>query len=126
VDAGHDLPRAFVIAADAVRSPTLRYYADELSDSLARGRPLAEASSVGVPMSLLASIDLASHAGNLPATLEGLTAMYQRQVEHRLATVRAQLMPFVLIVMAMIIGVMILAVFAPLPALIQSVMSGGF
>lgn len=123
VDGGLDLPRAIGLAGEAVGSKTLRRDGELLITTLEQGRPLDDAARqlAMIPGTVTATIELSRVRQDLAGTLGTLAEMYQQQAEVRLNLIPAILTPLLLIVTAMIIGLVILGLFAPLISLIQAV-----
>jgi type IV pilus assembly protein PilC len=124
VEAGLDLPRGVALAGDATASPRLTRDGAALNHALATGAPLAHFNGDLLPATVPAAIDLASRAGDLPATLGSVARMYAQQAEGRLRTLPAILVPLMMVLVASAIGITLSALFLPLIKLIQSV-SGG-
>ncbi|MEM7576288.1 MAG: type II secretion system F family protein [Planctomycetota bacterium] len=130
-DAGLDLPGALRLAGDASPSLALRADADVMAEALERGEPLSGAGDGHqggalrlevVPASVPASIQLASEHADLPAMLENLAAMYTQHAELRLGALQAILAPVMLVVLALVLGLTVLAMFLPLVKLMSSLM----
>ncbi|MDQ3440397.1 MAG: type II secretion system F family protein [Planctomycetota bacterium] len=126
VDAGLDLPRAIGLANEAVGSRALRRDGETLITTLEQGRPLDEAALRlrMIPATVSATIELGRGKAQLSETLAALSELYQQQAEVRLNLIPAILTPLMLIFTAVIIGLVVLGLFAPLISLIQAV-SGG-
>ena len=125
VEAGLDLPAAVDLAGQAVGSPLLIEDGDALVAPLQSGQPLQAA----IPLRLLpgtvpAAMALAVRRNQLAETLGTLAQMYQQQAEMRMNLIPAILTPILLVIIAVLIGIVILGLFAPLMALIQTI-SGG-
>jgi type II secretory pathway component PulF len=124
VEAGLDLPRAVALASDAVDDPAMARDARRLAAAISEGSPLSAYRGEALPPAIAASIELASQAGDLPATLRSLSSMYEQQAEHRLQVLPSILMPLLLIVIACTVSLTIAAMFQPLQPLFQAVMGG--
>jgi type IV pilus assembly protein PilC len=130
VTGGMDLPAAFRTAADAVGSPRLARDAAALAARVESGRPLADDATADtgrgalVPATVVAAIDLASRQNALPDTLGTLADMYQQQARAKVGLIPAVLTPLLLAVLTLMVGFIVLALFAPFVVLIRSV-SGG-
>jgi type IV pilus assembly protein PilC len=70
---------------------------------------------------VLAIVQVSSERNDLSTSLETLALMYHQQAELRLNSVAAVLAPVCLLLVAALIGFVIVALFAPLISLIQSV-----
>jgi len=122
VSAGIDLPRAMTLAGDAVGLGSVGRDSASMARAIESGASIGESAALRVlPPSVAATIDLASHRGDLPEALRMLATMHERQAEARLATVSAVLQPLFILVLAFIMGFVILALFLPLISLIQNV-----
>ena len=127
VEAGLDLPAAIALASGASSSPRLRDDGRALVDRLSTGQTLEDATAGGVlPATVLAGIALGVQSHDLPGTLKSLSEMYRQQAEMRLQALPALLTPFLLIIMALAIGLMILALMMPMVGLIRAVSGGGY
>jgi type IV pilus assembly protein PilC len=125
VQAGLDLPRAIELAGDAVASPTLKADGRELISALQSGQPLDRAGDAMLllPATVPAVIALASQQSHdLPTTLGTLSEMYQQQAETRLGTIPGLLTPLLIILVGLVIGTVILALFLPFITLITALM----
>lgn len=123
VQSGLDLPASLELASDAVASPLLKRDGQALIETLEAGRPLDEHPRLTVaPEAVPAAIHLASQQHDLPSLLDNISQMYQEQAELRLTTLQSILAPFLLILLALMIGGVISALFLPLVSVMQSVM----
>lgn len=123
VDAGLDLPRAIGLANEAIGSRALRRDGQALITTLEQGRPLDESSLRLriIPATVSATIELGRGKEQLSESLAALAELYQQQAEVRLNLIPAILTPLMLIFTAVIIGLVVLGLFAPLISLIQAV-----
>jgi type II secretory pathway component PulF len=122
VGSGLDLPAAIDLAGEAVGSPKLRGDGRKLIALVEAGRPLEEAGDLAIlPPTAAAILAMASSGRDLPRALETLGQMYQQQAELRLSTIPAVLTPLLLLGIGIVIGIVIMAMFAPMFSLIQSV-----
>ncbi len=76
-----------------------------------------------LPATAVATMSLASQQSDLGGAMNTLSEMYQQQAQLRLALLPSVLTPILLIVMAAVIGVIVIAMFLPLIALIQNISS---
>jgi type II secretory pathway component PulF len=122
VDAGLDLPAAIKLAGEAVASPGLTRDGTMLVEALQAGRPLDESIRTRlIPPTLNAVITLAASNNSLSEGLNTLGQMFQQQAEMRMALIPVILAPALIVFTALFIGFVIVAMFAPMIALIQSV-----
>ncbi|MEX0745887.1 MAG: type II secretion system F family protein [Phycisphaeraceae bacterium] len=123
VQAGLDLPAAFELAGDAVASPLAQRDGRALRATLEAGRSLDQHPPLAViPATVPAAVHLASQRHDLAGVLENLAQMYQQQAELRLSTLQIALTPLMLLALAIILGLVISAMFMPLVQLMQWVM----
>ena len=124
VTSGIDLPQAVSLAGSGALLPVLTKDSDAVEKVIRAGQSLSTTPSAKeLPLSLLVSLELAAQRGNLPETLESLGSLYHQQAENRLAVLRATLTPVAMIVVAAFAGILVMAIFLPIPALIQSITS---
>ena len=125
VEAGVDLPAAIDLAGHASGSPALRRDGERLIRWLEEGGDVKSAGAAGIrhlPPTVIASIALGMENHDLPATLKGLSEMYQEQAETRLNLLPGILSPLLLLLVAATIGVVVLVgLILPMMALIKSV-----
>ncbi len=121
--AGLDLPAALGMAADTLRSGPLDADTRLMIQTVEAGQSIRQNVRLRfVPQAVPAAIELAAHADDLPGMLENLAAMYQQQAEARVAALQTVLGPLMLVLVALIIGVVVTAMFLPLVRVMQSVM----
>ncbi|MDB5324283.1 MAG: type secretory pathway, component PulF [Phycisphaerales bacterium] len=129
VSGGMDLPSAMRTASDAVGSPRLAREVEQLVARLEAGQPLDDGRRYRlIPATVLAAMDLSTRQGGpgvLAQVLGTLSQMYQQQARAKVGLIPAVLTPLMLALLTGIIGFVIVAMFAPLITLIQSVSGGG-
>jgi type IV pilus assembly protein PilC len=130
ISGGLDLPAAMRTAADAVGSPRLAREVEQLVLRIEGGQPLDEGGRRRglIPATVLAAMELSSRQGGpgvLADVLATLSQMYQQQARAKIGLIPAILTPVMLGLLTVIIGFVIVAMFAPLITLIQSVSGGG-
>jgi type II secretory pathway component PulF len=120
VDAGMDLPAAIKLSDDAIASEPLNADGQSLISALSAGRQLDSVQSPKVlPLTVIAAMQLSSLRGDLPQTLSAMSQMYQQQAELRLGAIQAILTPILLVAMGLAVGIVMVALFAPLLALLN-------
>lgn len=130
INGGLDLPAAMRTAADAVGSPRLAREVEQLVLRIEGGQPLDDGGGRRglIPATVLAAMELSSRQGGpgvLADVLATLSQMYQQQARAKVGLIPAILMPVMLGLLTVIIGFVIVAMFAPLITLIRSVSGGG-
>lgn len=127
IDAGMDLPGAVRLASDIVGSPALARDANALIAQINAGQGVDKPGRrlAVLPSPVLAVIQLSIERNDLAESLENLAAMYHQQTEIRLASIQPVLGPALILFIGIVIGLVVLAMFAPMISLIQS-LSGPF
>jgi type IV pilus assembly protein PilC len=127
VVAGMDLPTAIHLSGDIVGSPALRRDGERIIQQISQGKDLThlEFRPRVVPSTALAMLQMSAERNDLSTSLQSLSELYERRAEARLGSVYGILTPLLVILMAMAIGLVILALFAPMVSLIQTVSSPG-
>jgi type IV pilus assembly protein PilC len=116
VQAGMDLPAAVQLASDVVGSGKLQRDGQKIVTQLQSGAELDQENlrlSI-LPRPVLAVIQLSSDRSDLPTSLETMATMYQQQAEMRLASLQTVLTPTLILAVAVMVGVVILGLFAPM------------
>jgi type IV pilus assembly protein PilC len=127
VESGMDLPGAIDMAGDAIGSPGLRDDGRAMINAISAGRRITDAPTGRVlPKLVLAGIDLAVSRNDLPQGLGSLSRLYEEQAELHLGFVQAILTPIMTITMGIMVALLMLAMVAPLIALIEAITSPHF
>jgi type II secretory pathway component PulF len=122
VQGGMDLPGAIKMAGDAIGSPALMRDGEKMTSALAAGQRLDQMEHTAIlPATVSAAISLGSENHDLPAMLATLTEMYQQQAETRLVLIPGVLTPLLIILVAVVIGFVIMALFMPFVTLIRAI-----
>lgn len=125
IEAGLDIPAAMELAAQSVDSPRLQHDTQRLIEALANGRKLDTVQTELLPPILPAAIELGASRGDLMGTLAALSQMNQRQADLRISAIPVTVVPIVLIGFGFIVTWVVLALFAPMISLIQSMSGNG-
>jgi type II secretory pathway component PulF len=122
VEAGMDLPAAITMAGQAIGSPRLIADGAILVQAINAGQPLAESAHTRlIPPTVTTVIALAADKNDLPSGLNTLGEMFQQQAEMQIAMIPTVLTPVLIMLIAVVIGFVVIAMFAPMIALISSV-----
>jgi type IV pilus assembly protein PilC len=114
-EAGLDLPAAITLADDATASPRLRTDGAALISAINAGQSISSVPAGRIiPATVIAAMDSSAMRGDLPLALRALAQMYQQQAELRLGAVQAVLAPGILLLVGIVIGLLMLALFLPL------------
>jgi len=122
VHAGMDLPGAVSLACDIIASPALKRDTNRILAQLESGRRLDElppGATRILASPVLAVVQLAADRNHLPESLQTLTTMYRQQAELRLASVQAVLAPTLILLVALLIGLVVIGLFAPVISLVN-------
>ena len=126
VRAGIPLEESVMLAGEATGSPAVIDDSRRIRDALTRGQSVHQALQVGriLPRFLGQTVQIGLDRSQLQECLEELSQLYDQQAQQGLSTLRAILLPLVVVVLAGTIGTYVLAMFLPLVKLISCV-SGG-
>jgi type IV pilus assembly protein PilC len=120
--AGHDLPRVLRLAAGATGHRGLVREAELLSGQIETGAPPSTAGSGTslIPAIFCYTAQVAGRRGQLASALAEMARAYDSIARHRMVMLRMILTPIMLILVALLLGTGITAMFYPLVALINS------
>ncbi len=122
VSAGLDLPQAIRLAGEAVGSPTLKRDGEKLREWIEAGHDLGDfVPPRSIPTTIVAAIELSSSHRDLPHALATITNLYEEQADVRVGSVQLMTAPLLMAAMAVLMGIVVMALFLPLVSLIQSV-----
>lgn len=119
--AGLDLPAAIDVAGEAVGSPAVARDGRRLVEKIEAGQSPEGAETRILPPAVGAMLSMGAQGKDLPTALVTLGQMYQEQSELRLATLPAVLTPLLFLLIGAVIAFVVVALFAPIISLIQSV-----
>src|SRR5204862_4187220 len=119
--AGMDLPAAVRLSGDIVGSPALKRDCGKILEQLNAGQDVDQMPSRPsvLPLTVLAVVQLSADRNELPGSLETLATMYQQQAEMRLASLQTVLTPMLILLLAVMIGFVVLGLFAPMVSLFR-------
>ena len=116
LSAGLGVPRALDVTAQVVGSYVFALGVRKVKENVERGRGIAE-SMAGVecfPKMLTEMVGVGEHAGSLPQTLDVVGAYFDSEVETATNRLLSLLEPVITIVLAVIVVVLLLAVYLPM------------
>jgi type IV pilus assembly protein PilC len=123
VHSGLDLPSALTTAADAIGSDRLRRDTERLVEAHSAGRGLDSVQELSVlPASVPGALQLALGANQLAPALATLRDIYLRQAQTRARMIPMTLMPLLILLMAVLIGGILMAIFVPILRLLDAMM----
>lgn len=115
------LPDALLLARDGVRDPEVRAVAALCARGVENGRSLSEllAESNRLPASITPFVRWGERTGKLPEALRAITDMLLLRVQMRTLLLRSIAPPVVFILVGLMVGFIIIALFMPMVSLIQ-------
>jgi type IV pilus assembly protein PilC len=124
---GVPLLEALRLAGQGAESPLLQAAMWDAIPHVAAGEGLATAfGHAGIlPPTFCGQIAAAETSGDLPDALGRLADWYADRVDYLAARVGAMIEPFIIVILAALVGWVTLGVFAPLVAIIHSLSGGG-
>ncbi|WP_428939929.1 type II secretion system F family protein [Fontivita pretiosa] len=120
IEAGMDLPGAVSLACDIIASPALKRDTSRILAQLESGRRLDELPAGATRIlaaPVLSVVQLAADGNHLPESLQTLATMYRQQAELRLGSIQAVLAPTLILLLALLIGLVVIGLFAPIISL---------
>lgn len=121
--AGLPLPRALEVTANVVSNYTFSLAVRQVRQDVERGRPMAE-SMAGIecfPAMLTEMVGVGERAGSLPQTLDVIGNYFDSEVETQSTRLLSVLEPVITIVLAVIVVVLLLAVYLPMFSMYGSI-----
>ncbi len=123
VGTGLDLPSALRTAADAIGSARLDHDTAQLITAHASGHSFDSVHGLRLlPASIPGAMQLALNTHQLAPTLATLRDMYLRQAQTRARMIPLTLMPILILLMAVLIGGILMAIFMPMLRLLDSML----
>ena len=121
VGAGTAMPQCLRLAGQTSGSEHLRRDTEQLADQVEQGHGLLDAAPLcrSIPMLFLYSVQLGSQRNELQDHLYSLGQMYARQTDCYQNRLQAILLPVLIIVLGLLIGTMVAAMFLPVIKMIQ-------
>lgn len=121
IEAGRDLPASIQAAADTIGIKAVNEDSRGIIVAIETAKPLENIEGLRIlPHTVPATIGLSAARGNLPQSLSYLTDMYRNQAQLSFDLFRAILPSFLMVIIAVLIGYTIVALFMPLTAILQS------
>ncbi len=122
VGASMDLPASVALAGAISSSPRVGRDSKIVWAVLSSGRNIDEAASLEVlPPTVIVSMAHGIRMGDLPGTLRSLIDLYQQQADIRVQALPGILTPVLLVVIALSVGLVIVALMMPLISIIGAV-----
>ncbi len=117
---GVQLVQGFRLALESSANPVLEEEGKLILEELKLGSPLAESMSHGnfFPLAMVNMVAAGEESGNLEMMFEKLGVYYEEEVNYRLEAFSALLEPLLLMVVAIMVGTGLVAIFLPLYGLL--------
>jgi type II secretory pathway component PulF len=127
VSAGCDLPASARLAFAATGSETFHAEGDQLAGQLEKGESIIEAGTLcrHVPPLFFYSMQAGYQRNELQDNLYGLSDMYSQQVRTHQGRLQGLLLPIMILLVGGVIATAIMAMMAPLVAMLKVVQTGG-
>ncbi len=125
VSAGVPILEAIQITRDTVGNYVYEKALQRVHDSIREGESFAEPlrESKVVDLLVVNMIDVGEETGELDKMLSKIADNYDDEVDNLVRALMSLLEPIMVVVLGLIVGTIVIALFLPLPTLIQSVMS---
>ncbi len=117
LNAGQDLPKSLVLAAEASQNPLMARDARSLSEGLMEGLPLSEQMMEmgdSFPSVLRQMVSAGEEAANMAVMFERAGSYFKSEVDYKLEALSAALEPLLLMLVGSVVGTIIISIFIPL------------
>ncbi len=124
ISAGVPILEAIAITRDTVGNNVYEKALQRVHDSIREGESFAEPlrESRVVDLLVVNMIDVGEETGELDKMLTKVADQYDEEVDNMVRAMMSLLEPVMVVVLGLIVGTIVIALFLPLPALIQGVM----
>ena len=123
VTSGVPILQALNITRDTAGNVVISNAIDNVHESVKEGESIVqplEASKVFPPM-VISMVDVGEETGQLPEMLLKIAEVYDDEVDNAVAALTAMLEPIMIIMLALVVGTIVLALFLPLVKLMKGV-----
>lgn len=110
-------------AGNSIISDAISRVHDAVKEGESMVAPL-ESSGVFPPM-VISMVDVGEETGQLPEMLLKIADVYEDEVDNSVSALTAMLEPLMIVVLALVVGVIVMALFLPLIEVIKGLSSGG-
>ncbi|MFQ5589831.1 MAG: type II secretion system F family protein [Phycisphaerae bacterium] len=123
VNSGIPLPEAMRLSAGATASPAISKEAERVASDVERGTAVCQACSRTrlIPAMFGYVVDVSSDRGDLGDALVQLSKAYESSARHCQSLLRTWVAPLAVVAVGIVVGVLVLALFAPLAAMMYSI-----
>jgi type IV pilus assembly protein PilC len=113
--------QALLLSRDACGNLFLAESVEEVRRRVREGESVAQPLAVsGVfPVVVAGMVEVGEETGTLPAMLGHVADMYDEEVDHSVASLTSLIEPLMIVLMAVIVGTIVIALFLPIIRIIQ-------
>jgi type IV pilus assembly protein PilC len=126
VTSGVPILQALNITRDTAGNVVISNAIDRVHESVKEGESIVaplEASKVFPPM-VISMVDVGEETGQLPEMLLKIADVYDDEVDNAVAALTSMLEPIMIVMLALVVGTIVLALFLPLVKIISTLNSG--
>lgn len=121
VESGVPILQALTITKDTAGNAVISSAINKVHDAVKEGESIVaplEASGVFPPL-VISMIDVGEETGQLPAMLLKVADVFDDEVDNAVASLTSMLEPLMIVILALIVGSIVIALFMPLISIIQ-------
>ena len=127
VTSGVPILQALTITGATAGNSVIAHAIAQVHDSVKEGESIVtplEASGVFPPM-VISMVDVGEETGQLPEMLLKIAEVYDDEVDNSVAALTSLLEPIMIVLLALIVGTIVIALFMPLISIISGLQSQG-
>jgi len=127
VSSGVPILQALQITRDTAGNETVSEAIDRIHDNVKEGESMVapmEASRIFPPM-VVSMVQVGEETGQLPEMLTKVADVFEEEVDTAVAGLTSLLEPLMIVLLALIVGTIVVALFLPLITIIQDLTAGG-
>jgi type IV pilus assembly protein PilC len=127
VTSGVPILQALNITRDTAGNVIVSNAIMKVHDAVKEGESMVgplEASNVFPPM-VISMVDVGEETGQLPEMLLKIADVYEDEVDNSVSALTSMLEPLMIVVLALVVGVIVMALFLPLIDVIKNLSGGG-
>jgi type IV pilus assembly protein PilC len=127
VTSGVPILQALLITRETAGNSIVAEAVMKVHDAVKEGESMVgplEASNVFPPM-VISMVDVGEETGQLPEMLLKIADVYEDEVDNSVSALTAMLEPLMIVILAVVVGVIVMALFLPLIDVIKNLSGGG-
>jgi len=127
VTSGVPILQALNITRDTAGNVVISTAIEKVHDAVKEGESMVaplEGSGVFPPM-VISMVDVGEETGQLPEMLLKIADVYEDEVDNSVSALTSMLEPLMIVILALVVGVIVLALFLPLIDVIKNLSGGG-